>query len=98
MRRLFTYTLLLIIVVFGMSFATLNSESVTIDYYLSQSSLPLSLLLVIVFAMGCLVGLISSAWLLIKSKVLNYRLRQQLESAEKSIEQYRLSPSRKSSS
>ena len=90
--RIVSYFLLLIIVVFGMTFATLNSESVTINYYLDQSTLPLSLLLVIVFALGCLIGIIVGLWLLMKAKLSNFRLRQRLKMAEKEIENLRAIP------
>lgn len=90
--RIISYFFLLIIVLFGMTFATLNSESVTINYYFGQSSLALSLLLVLVFASGCLIGMIVGFWLLLKSKMLNYRLRQRLNLAEKEIENLRAIP------
>lgn len=90
--RIVSYFFILVIVLFGMTFATLNSESVTINYYFSQSTLPLSLLLVLVFAFGCLVGMIVGLWLLLKSKMLNYRLRQRLTVAEKEIENLRAIP------
>jgi len=90
--RIISYFFLLIIILFGMTFATLNSESVTINYYLSQSTLPLSLLLVFVFAFGCFIGMIFILWLLMKSKLLNYRLRQRLVLAEKEIENLRAIP------
>ena len=90
--RIFSYFFLLIIVIFGMTFATLNSESVTINYYIGQSSLPLSLLLVLVFASGCLIGMIVGFWLLIKAKLQNYRLTQRLKLAEKEVENLRAIP------
>lgn len=90
--RIISYFFLLVIVLFGMTFATLNSESVTINYYFDQSTLPLSLLLVLVFAFGCLVGMIVGFWLLIKAKLLNYRLRQRLNLAEREIENLRAIP------
>jgi lipopolysaccharide assembly protein A len=90
--RIVSYFFLLIIVLFGMAFATLNSESVTINYYLGQSTLPLSLLLVLVFAFGCLIGMVVGFWLLIKVKLVNYRLRQRLNLAEKEIENLRAIP------
>ena len=90
--RIISYFFLLIIIIFGMTFATLNSESVTINYYISQTTLPLSLLLVLVFALGCLLGMIAGIWLLIKAKVLNYRLRQRLQLAEKEIDNLRAIP------
>lgn len=90
--RILSYFFLLVIVLFGMTFATLNSESVTINYYLGQSTLPLSLLLVLVFAFGCLVGMVVGFWLLIKAKLINYRLRQRLHLTEKEIENLRAIP------
>ena len=90
--RIISYFFLLVIILFGMTFATLNSESVTINYYLSQSTFPLSLILALVFAFGCLVGIVVGCWLLIKAKLLNYRLRQRLSLAEKEIENLRAIP------
>jgi len=90
--RVVSYFFLLLIVIFGMTFATLNSESVTINYYFNQSTLPLSLLLVFVFALGCLIGMVVGIWLLIKAKLSNYRLRQRLTLAEKEIENLRAIP------
>jgi lipopolysaccharide assembly protein A len=90
--RIISYFFILVIVLFGMTFATLNSESVTINYYLGQSTLPLSLLLVLGFALGCLIGMIVGFWLLIKAKIANYRLRSRLQLAEKEIENLRAIP------
>lgn len=90
--RIISYFFLLVIVLFGMTFATLNSESVTINYYVGQSTLPLSLLLVLGFAFGCLVGMIVGFWLVIKAKVINYRLKQRLGLAEREIENLRAIP------
>ncbi len=90
--RIISYFFLLAIVIFGMTFATLNSESVTINYYFDQSTLPLSLLLVIAFAMGCLLGIVVGLWLVLKAKLRNYRLRQRLSLAEREIENLRAIP------
>jgi putative membrane protein len=90
--RIVSYFFLLVIVLFGLAFAALNSESVTINYYFDQSTLPLSLLLVIVLAFGCLVGMVAGIWLLIKAKMLNYRLSQRLNMAQKEIDNLRAIP------
>lgn len=90
--RIISYFFLLAIVIFGTTFATLNSESVTVNYYFDQSTLPLSLLLVIVFALGCLIGMIVGFWLVLKAKIQNYRMRQKLSMAEKEIENLRAIP------
>lgn len=90
--RIISYILLILIIIFGTTFAALNSESVTINYYFAESSLPISLLLVLVFAFGCLIGILVGFWMLIKSKLHAYRLRQRLHLAEKEIENLRAIP------
>jgi putative membrane protein len=90
--RIISIFFMLAIVIFGITFATLNSESVTVNYYVDQSTLPLSLLLVLVFAMGCLLGVIVGLWLVLKAKIRNYRMRQKLRLAEKEIENLRAIP------
>jgi putative membrane protein len=90
--RIISYIIILLIIIFGVSFATLNSTLVTINYYFGQSELPISLLLVLAFVCGCVVGIVVGFWLLIKAKLINYRLRQRLILAEKEIENLRAIP------
>jgi len=90
--RFISYLFILIIVLFGVTFATLNSDSVTVNYYVDQYTIPLSLLLVAVFATGCLIGMLAGIGLLIRSKILNYRLNQRLNLAEKEIDNLRAIP------
>ena len=90
--RIFSYIFILMIVVIGISFATLNSGSVSINYYIGHRTMPLSLLLVTVFAIGSLLGVGVGLWLLLKIKLKNYRLRQRLKLAEKEIENLRAIP------
>lgn len=90
--RIISFLFLLIIIIFGITFAALNYETVTVNYYFAQSNLPLSLLLVLVFTVGCLVGILVSLFLVVRSKLTNYRLRQRLTLAEKEIENLRAIP------
>lgn len=58
-RYIFIFALLLL----ALSFALLNASPVEINYYVGLSKLPLSLLLVLTFAVGCVVGLfITLSW------------------------------------
>lgn len=75
-----------------MTFAALNSENIVLNYYVGQVSFPLSLILVLVFAGGCMLGIIVGIWLLFKSKMQVYRMRQRLSLAEKEIENLRAIP------
>ena len=90
--RIITYSLLLIIILIGITFATLNPNLVNINYYLGERSLPLSFLLVTVFALGCLLGLVVGLWLLFKAKLKNYHLKQKLKMAEKEVQNLRAIP------
>lgn len=90
--RIFTYILLLLIIILGITFAILNHNPVVIHYYLGSKMLPLSLLLVIFFVLGTLLGLIVAFWISVKLKIKNYRLRQQLKFAEKEITNLRAIP------
>ena len=90
--RFVTYLLLLIIILIGVTFAVLNPSIVTVNYYISQKTLPLSLLLVLVFGLGCFLGLLVGGWLFLKVKLKNYRLKQRLKNAEKEVQNLRAIP------
>lgn len=90
--RILSYLFLLVIVVLGVSFATLNSGVVTLNYYLGHKTMPLSLLLVSVFIIGCLLGVLVCLSIVIKLKLKNYRIRQRLKLAEKEVANLRAIP------
>ncbi|EKD54591.1 MAG: putative membrane protein [uncultured bacterium] len=90
--RIITYLLLLVIILIGITFALLNPNIVTVHYYIGEETLPLSLLLVVIFALGCFLGLLVGGWLLLKVKIKIYRLRHRLKVAEKEIQNLRAIP------
>lgn len=90
--RIVSYIFLLAIILLGATFAVLNSGVVTINYYVGQRSLPLSLLLALVFAAGCLLGIAVTSWALLKIKLQNHHLQKQLKIAEKEVENLRAIP------
>jgi putative membrane protein len=90
--RILSCVFILLIILIGISFATLNSDVVDVNYYIGQKEMPLSLLLALVFGFGCLLGVLVGGWMLIKTKVNNYRLKQRLKLAEKEIENLRAIP------
>jgi putative membrane protein len=90
--RILSYIFLLVIIVLGISFATLNSGAVILNYYVGHKTMPLSLLLVCVFATGCLLGILVGLGIVVKLKVKNYRLRQRLRLAEKEVTNLRAIP------
>ena len=92
--RIISYLFLFIIILLGVTFATLNSQVVILNYYIGHHPLPLSLLLVSVFAIGCLLGVLVTVWLLIKTKIQNRHLRKKLKLVEKEVENLRAIPLR----
>lgn len=90
--RIISFIFLVLIILLGVTFATLNSSIVTVNYYIGHRSLPLSLLLVYVFAIGCILGILVTGWMIIKAKVKIRRLRKRLNLAEKEIENLRAIP------
>ena len=49
--------LMILIMLLGASFAVLNAEPVSIDYYFGQDALPLSLLMVMTLGIGGIMGI-----------------------------------------
>ena len=90
--RIFSYIFLLIIMLLGISFATLNADQVTFSYYFATKQISLALLLVFACGIGILVGFIFTAISIFKAKAENRRLRSRLKVAEKEIENLRAIP------
>jgi len=90
--RILTYIILLIILIFGISFACVNADPVTVHYYIGAHTLPLSMLLVLTFALGCILGLLAGATIYIKQKIRNRGLQQRIDIAEKELTNLRTMP------
>jgi lipopolysaccharide assembly protein A len=90
--RSLTYILVLLIFLLGLTFACLNAESVSINYYIGAAQLPLSLLLALAFFLGGLLGLSAGLKRLLHLKRQHYRLQQRLKIVEKEIENLRVMP------
>jgi lipopolysaccharide assembly protein A len=90
--RILTFLFLLMLILFGITFASLNSDPVTVSYYIGQKDLPLSLLLIFAFGIGGLIGMAISGLFILNAKLKIYRLKQKLKVAEKEIENLRAIP------
>lgn len=56
--KIFSISLAVILILFGISFAVLNSETVSFNYYIGEAKLPLVVLLVCSFILGAVSGLV----------------------------------------
>ncbi len=92
MARLLGFLLLICLVVLGLSFAVLNAEPVSLNYYFGYRDIPLSMIVVLSLAAGALIGVLVSLGMILRLKQQAGRLRRKLHTAEKEANQLRILP------
>jgi putative membrane protein len=90
--RIFSFLVILIVLILGVTFAVMNAEPVSINYYLNTSKIPLSLLLVLVIGIGAFIGWLTGLWMWLRLKTENFRLHHQIKTLEKELAQLRTQP------
>lgn len=90
--RIISFIFLLLIMLFGLTFAALNSTAVAFNYYLGTKQIPLSLLLVFAFGIGIVVGFIFTLFPILRLKRDNLRLKARLKIADQEIANLRSIP------
>jgi putative membrane protein len=90
--RIITLLLTLIILFIGISFAVLNANDATINYYFGTAHLPLSILMVIALIVGVFIGLLSTIFMVIKAKAQQHTSHRQLQHAQQEITNLRKLP------
>lgn len=90
--RILSTVFFLLLVLLGITFAGLNAEPVSLNYYLGSIKVPLSLLLVVTFMIGGLLSLLFNIINYIRLKSANHVLRQRLKLAEAEIINLRTLP------
>lgn len=79
----------IILIILAISFAALNASSVQINLYLTTIKLPISVLMVLMIAVGLLLGFILSLPKYWKCKLDGLKTRNQLKITEKEIKNLR---------
>lgn len=92
MRRVVGLFFLLLVVLFGLSFALLNASRVELDYYFGTLSLPLSLLLVLVLIVGAVFGVVAALAMMVGRQRELSRVRRRLSETEKELNELRRLP------
>ena len=90
--RVISYLILLVIMLIGLTFASLNATPVVFNYYLGSKTITLSLLLVFVFGVGIFLGIIVTMFTWIKIKRDNLKLKSSLRVIEKEVKNLRSIP------
>lgn len=92
MRRIIGFIVVLLVVLFGLSFSLLNAESVTVDYYFGELTLALSLLLVLSIIIGAVAGVVACLAILMSRTREMRRLHRRLADTEKELNELRRLP------
>lgn len=90
--RCITYVFLILLFVLGLIFSGLNAELVNVNYYFGTQRLPLSLLALLSFIFGGLLGLLTAFITYVKLKYANRHLRHRLNLVEKELANLRALP------
>lgn len=90
--RIFSYLFLLAVMLVGLTFASLNAQVITFNYYLGTKELPLSILLVLAFGVGIFLGLFGAVYSWFKARRDVVRMKSRLKVVEKEVENLRSIP------
>lgn len=92
MGRVIGFLFVVVLVVTGLSFAVLNSQPVTLNFYFGNRDFPLSMIVVLSLAAGAVIGVLVSAGLILGLKAQVGQLRRKLRHAEKAADQLQVLP------
>lgn len=90
--KIFSYIVLFIIILFGLTFAALNANPVSFNYYIGEKHISLSLLLIFTLGIGIILGFIVSLIPFFKLKKRNLKLKHRIKEVETEIENLRTLP------
>ena len=90
--RILMLVIYILLIIIGVSFATLNASTVAVNFYVKTISMPVSVLMAIMLGIGILIGFIlfiSRYWRL---KMECHKMKNQLKITEKEIKNLRSIP------
>ena len=90
--RLLMMIFYLVLVVIGVSFAVLNANSATLNLYFTNITVPISLLVTLIFCLGIILGFILGLFKYWRLKLTLSKLKAQLKLTEKEIRNLREIP------
>lgn len=92
MSRILSAIALVLLIGVGITFTVLNPQQVTLNYLLGSLQLPLALLVVLVLAVGAVLGLLVAGFMILRLKRENRKLRRGTRLAEQEVANLRSLP------
>ena len=90
--RYIIYIFWVIVVLFGVTFASLNPQTLSINYYVDTTAIHLPMLLLVVLVLGACLGMVAMLPSFVKSKNANRRLKQRVKQIEQEVQNLRSIP------
>ena len=91
-KQIISVSLFVIVLIAGIAFFVKNSKEVEFNYIIGTITLPLSLLILLSLVAGVILGLLSVTTLLLRQRRRIARLQQQVQVAEKEVNNLRVMP------
>lgn len=92
MQRIIRLVIVLLVIIFGASFALLNADPVAFNYYFSAVQIPLSLIVVLALFFGAALGMLASAGMMLSSRRELTKLRKEAKLAQQEVKNLRSLP------
>lgn len=92
--KFFSILFMVLLILLGISFAILNSSSVSLNYYFGHTEISLSLLLVLTLGVGALLGFLLATPSIFRLKRAQAKLKSRIKQAELEVENLRAIPIR----
>lgn len=90
--RYVLYVFWVFIILLGLTFAALNSQKITLNYYLDTQTIYLPLLILVTLLIGAMLGVVVILPSLIKSKQAARRLKSKVRRIEREVQNLRAIP------
>lgn len=91
-KRYLTVLLFVVVLLIGILFFVNNNQSIELSYLLGVINLPLSVLLLLDFIIGVVIGVIALLPLVLKLKYQKSRLEKKIKSTETEVKNLRVLP------
>lgn len=85
MKRILLVILFFVLVLLATAFTVLNAQSVTLDLYLREFAVPVSVLVFLTLIIGALLGMLASAGVILRRRQEIRRLKRRLALSEEEV-------------
>ena len=90
--RIFSYIIWILLIIIGASFAILNSQSLSLNYFIGKTTIYFPLLFLLLLLCGAILGFFAALPFIMRSKARNHRLKQKMKALEQEVANLRTMP------